>query len=142
MVSLITGPCDTTVADYKPPIKCMPVQVTNFTPYLLDEFGEPLIVDGVLQFPNKTNIQCMVPCNYTGGLVLITLDSIDYFTACIEDWFGFHITVDGSEYWCIDNFGDVLYTKPYYNELRQEWVIPVDLLTHRPLNYTTFNWEK
>lgn len=140
MVSLITGPCDTTVADYQPPIDCIPINLTNYTPYLVDDAGLPLLQNGQLQFYTETNMQCMVPCDMTGALVPITQDSIGYFAACIKDWQGYHITVDGQRLWCIDQFGNSLYTKPYYNKNWQQWVIPVDVLTHVPTSYLTYNW--
>lgn len=143
IISLILlGPCDNTVADYEPPMECMPVQVTNFTPYLLDDSGQPVLVDNKLQFHTETNMQCMVPCNKTGTLMTITRSSIGYYAACIKDWLGWHIMVAGRHLWCVDNFGDPTYQKPYFNDRRQEWVIPVDILTHEPLNYLTFEWQK
>lgn len=141
MLSLILGPCDNTVADYQPPMECMPVQVTNFVPYMLNEAGEPIIENGKLKFYQETNMQCMVPCNKTGSLLSIDMDSIGYFSACILDWHFRKIKVDGQELWCVDNFGDPTYQKPYFDDNWQKWVIPVDILTHEPLIYLTYNYE-
>lgn len=141
LVSLLTGPCDNTVADYQPPISCMPVQVTNYIPYRLDANGSPILQDGELVFYTETNFQCMVPCNKTGGLVLITKASIGYFAACIADWYGNHIEVAGQTLWCIDQFGDPTYRKPYFNPAWDQWVIPVDVLTHEPQGYLTYEYS-
>lgn len=142
MVSLITGPCDNTVADYQPPVDCLPVHVTNYHSYILNDIGQPILANGQLQFYQYTNQQCQVPCNKTGGMVEITFDSIDYFAACIKDWYGWHIEINSVEYWCIDSFGNPGLRKPYFNESWQQWVIPVDILTHEPLSYLTYDWTK
>lgn len=138
--TLISGICDTTVPSYEPPPECMRVQVTNYVPYLLDEFGLPILVEGQLQFHQETNYQCEAPCNRTANFSLITTESIGVFAACITDWIGDIIYVAGQRLICNDQFGLESYRVPFYSTRWNEWIIPVDILTHEPYFYLTDDW--
>lgn len=144
MVSLITGPCDTTNADYKPDIDCMPIWLTNYIPYNVDEWGMPILDkdSGELTFPTESNLQCLIPCNITGTGQEINTDSIWNYSACITDWIGWHIEVGGIDLWCVDTYGNPEFRKPFYHEDLQSWVIGVDVITHEPLGILVHDWDK
>lgn len=143
-MSLIIGECDTTNADYLPPSHCeFPAWVTNFIPYNINENALPLLDEwGNLTFPEESNYQCQSPCNITAGGLEITKADIGYYAACIRDWLGWHIEVDGQELWCVDNYGNPRYQEPFYHEGLGTWVVGIDVMTHEPLGYLTYDWEK
>jgi hypothetical protein len=119
----------------------MRIQVTNYVPYLLDETGLPILVEGQLQFHQTTNYQCEDPCNRTANYSLITTEAIGVFAACISNWIGDVIYVNGQRLICNDQFGAEHYRQPFYSDRWNEWVIGVDILTHEPYFYLTDNWS-
>ncbi len=82
--------------------------------------------------------QCNEDCSITASGTRLPMQSTGYeggYAACIQDWTSLvgyptkTLDIAGyGEYKCVDTFGELSYTKPFFHEYYEQWVIPVDLL--------------
>ena len=105
----------------------MCLSVTSY--WVWDENGE--IMDG---WENQCNEDCSIMAS-GHTLPAVSSDYSGGYAACIQDWtslVGYSTrTLDISgygQYTCVDTFGDPDYTRPFFHEYYERWVIPVDLL--------------
>lgn len=119
-----------------------PIHLTNYTPFLMQD-GEPVYdEDGNLVFHDETNFQCMHPCNMTGNGTVITPELFGRAGACINDWIGKTVYIEGyGEIQCIDSFGNPNYQVPFYHSNKGLVVYPVDILSPHPTYDTVYEWE-
>lgn len=136
-VTILCGnikPCENIYLDYcKPPIKEIPLHVTNYWTYYPD--GSKM---------TGWNGQCNADCSTTGNGTVLTDEWIGKTGACIKAWTGlYYTTVIVTPYFrhvCNDNFGNVTYQDIFYHATRGHWVIPVDRWQPRSSYDVVFDW--
>ena len=105
-----------------PPITEMPVLVTWYDPAL-------------------GGINCDVDCTTYADGTLVTPDDYGQVSACIPEWLGASITIDGLGTFACRDTGSAIVVD--YNEYYRGWVIHVDILHEEPpdWNYQLRHWQ-
>lgn len=105
-----------------PPITEMPVLVTWYDPAL-------------------GGINCDADCTTYADGTIVTPDDYGQVSACIPEWLGASITIDGIGTFACRDTGSAIVVN--YNEYYRGWVIHVDVLHEEPpdWNYQLRNWQ-
>lgn len=128
VMECLNGPCGEAInpIDPPPPIEEMCLSLTSY--WVWDETGNRL--DG-------WEGQCDEDCSWTGAGYYLPETSEEYsggYAACVYDWTKLKgsstrvVSYGDTSLFCVDNFGDINYWEPYYHDLYERWVIPIDVL--------------
>lgn len=94
--------------------------------------GMPLLVTAYNPFDGGVN--CNDDCATFGTGITITSEHFNMAAACPTEWVRLDrtavITIQGADYLCLDNFGDIENRYPVY--VRGKWYLRIDLVLREP----------